>query len=191
MSTLRNKCLVRSIQILEKTYRRVSVEDLKKISEAMAILQESNGKLTRTLQKMSSYYAERYKNKIENLQNSIDKKDRHIKDLYKQIDEKNQKGVFIVRLDNSVCFYSSIESLNKAIKQSKSVQNIKLLLYRSACDIKSERAVCIAIAKAKYKNYVSVENRKIIFVQSDDVDSFESDIKQMLYVKKCIYLKQI
>nr|UPO71154.1 orf135 [Trichoplusia ni single nucleopolyhedrovirus] len=180
MSTLRNKCLIRSIQILEKNYRRVSVGDLKKISEAMAILQESNTKLTRTLQKMSSYYAERYKNKIQNLQNSIDKKDRHIKDLYKQIDEKNQRGVFIVRFGNSVCFFSSLESLNKTIKQSATVQNLKIILYRGGCDIKSDRSVCMAIAKAKYKNYVSIENRKIVFVESADADSFELDIKQML-----------
>lgn len=182
MATLRNKCLIRSLQILNNNYRRVAVTDLKKISEAMNILQESNLKLTRTIQKMSSYYAEKYRSKLQNLQSSIDRKEKRIRELAKRIDERGRRCIFIIRHENSIRFYSSVETLNKFILQpTVSLRNFKILLCRNTRDVKSDRSVCIALARAKYENFVSIENnRRIVFMENEDADSFEQDIKQML-----------
>ncbi|QEI03634.1 hypothetical protein [Rachiplusia nu nucleopolyhedrovirus] len=85
MSTLRNKCLLRSLEMLESNnFRRVAVNDLKKISEAFKILQDTNVTLTRNMQKMSSYYAEKYKTKLNQLQALVVKKDKQLRVLHKQ-----------------------------------------------------------------------------------------------------------
>lgn len=163
-------------------YRRVAVTDLKKISEAFKILQESNQALTRNMQKMASYYADKYKTKLNQMQTLIVKKDRQLRLLHKQLEEKGRKTVFVVRQENCIKFYSSLDSLNKYMKHQASIKalNIKILLCRSVTDIKRDRSVCIALARAKYKNFVSIENKCIIFNESADADSFEQDIKQML-----------
>lgn len=163
-------------------YRRVAVTDLKKISEAFKILQDSNQALTKNMQRLTSYYAEKYKLKLHQMQTLVVKKNRELRNLHKRLEEKGRKTVFVVRQENTIRFFTSLNAFNKYMRQQATLnaQNVKILLCRNVIDVKRDQSVCIALAKAKYENFVSIENKSIVFAESADADTFEQDIKQML-----------
>ncbi len=127
------------MQRTNNNYKRVAITDLKKISEAFKILQDSNQALTRNMQKMASYYAEKYKTKLNQMQTLLVKKDRQLRLLHKQLEEKGRKTVFVVRQENTIKFFTSLDGLNNYVKHQASIKamNVKILLCRSATDSNS------------------------------------------------------
>ncbi|ABF47466.1 Chch142-like protein [Clanis bilineata nucleopolyhedrovirus] len=172
MSTLRNKSLIKSMQQqTEPEFHTVSVENLKKITRAVLLLKQSNLRLNKMLKHMSMEYEEKYKAKIQRLRADIAKKNRKITRLRNKI----QQFICIMRHQNEFVFRTKPPTGNE-IDESPGM----VIIYKPSIDPKVDKSVCLSVAKAKYKNFMLVNNMNtIMFQRTHEADCFELDIRQM------------
>lgn len=158
-------------QQTEPEFHTVSVENLKKITRAVLLLKQSNLRLNKMLKHMSMEYEEKYKAKIQRLRADIAKKNRKITRLRNKI----QQFICIMRHQNEFVFRTKPPTGNE-IDESPGM----VIIYKPSIDPKVDKSVCLSVAKAKYKNFMLVNNMNtIMFQRTHEADCFELDIRQM------------
>ncbi|AUV65293.1 hypothetical protein [Alphabaculovirus myunipunctae] len=171
MSTIRNKRLLRTLE--QSNYRQVPIADLKKVSRAIYILQETNARLNKILKNMHAYYDKKYKCKIDELQRAIDRKDEDIAEL---LEENSPRFLFVVRNAKSVYLYEDFDRVNRAC----GVAGSRVVLCRFSKRVTVEKALCVTVAKSKCgKNVTMLADDTLEFVNDCDADSFETDVRVM------------
>ncbi|QYC92737.1 Hypothetical protein Trvi_ORF141 [Trabala vishnou gigantina nucleopolyhedrovirus] len=149
----------------------VSVENLKRISEAFAILKNSNKKLVACLKSVSTRYEQRYKMRLKKLSIVLNRKIRRLQKLRQKLNCA-RRYIMIVRQNNTFTFYTNVNCIKK--------NNFKIIVYKLSVDPVVDKAVCISVAKTKYGERANVLLHKtIVFASSVEADSFAEDIKQM------------
>ncbi|WBB27189.1 hypothetical protein [Mythimna sequax nucleopolyhedrovirus] len=171
MSTIRNKRLLRTMEQLN--FRQVPVEDLKKVSRAISILQQSNAKLSKVLKQMHVFYERKYKLKLVELEGALSHKKRQIEQLEEEIPTS---FLFLVRQDNVVHLIEDFERVNEILCRGGG----KVLLCRLTKNLAVERALCIALAKSNCADSVELrEHNCLEFKHTSDVDTFDKDVRLM------------
>ncbi|AAM95022.1 hypothetical protein [Mamestra configurata nucleopolyhedrovirus B] len=172
MSTIRNKRLLRTMEQLN--FRQVPVEDLKKVSRAITILQQSNAKLSKVLKQMHVFYERKYKLKLVELEGALSHKKRQIEQLEEDIPTT---FLFLVRQDNVVHLIEDFEKVNEILSQSGGG---KVLLCRLTKSLAVERALCIALAKSNWGDSVKLrDNNCLEFKHAHDIDAYDKEVRVM------------
>lgn len=173
MSTIRNKRLLRSIE--QSQFRQVPVNDLKKLSRAISILQHSNFRLKKILNRMHLYYEKKYKMKMFQLEAALDYKDLKINKLQENC---RAEYLFVLKSENHVLIYDDFAEVNRKIRESS---DCKVILCRISKAVAIERALIVALAHSRFENYVRVTTNQITFLRIEDIVEFEKDV-QMMFV---------
>lgn len=170
MSTIRNKRLLRTLE--QANFRQVPVDDLRKVSRAITILQQSNAKLSKVVKQMHVFYERKYKSKLIELQGALNHKKQQIAEL----EEDNPPSfLFVVRQKNNVHLFEHFEQVNEVVGQGDG----RVLLCRLTKSLAVERALCIAVAKSKCGENVVIRSNCLVFEHGADADSFEKDVRVM------------
>lgn len=170
---MRNKRLLRSME--QSQFRQVPVNDLKKLSRAITILQNSNLKLKNILSRLHLYYEQKYKMKVFQLEVALDHKERKINKLH---EDCRPEYLFILRSENNVFLYKDFADVNKKIRETS---DSRVILCRISKAAAVERALVVALAHSRFENYVNVTTNHITFSRTADIDEFEKDV-QMMFV---------
>ncbi|ACI28735.1 agip33 [Agrotis ipsilon multiple nucleopolyhedrovirus] len=174
MSTIRNKRLVRTIEQAEAKFRQVPICDLKKMSRAISILQQSNAHMGRIVKQMHNYYEQKYKIKVTELETALQRKCQKICQL--QEDNPPPAYLFIARKENCVHFFEEFARLNEALRASN---QWRVVLCRISKSTAVERALVITVARSKSNDRVVLTKNTIQFQSSDEAEAFEKDIRLM------------
>ncbi|AAZ38195.1 ORF-29 [Agrotis segetum nucleopolyhedrovirus A] len=179
MATIRNKRLLKTLeidgrQLALSTFRQVPVGDLKKVSRAITILQQSNARLGKVVKHMHVYYEQKYKTKVVELEAALERKCRKIARLREE--SAPPSYLFIVRKENCVYFYKNFADVNAILRNS---DDCRVLLCRVSKATIVEQALCTAVASSKYTDCIVATSNTIQFIRSADADSFENDVQIM------------
>ncbi|AIZ48587.1 asb029 [Agrotis segetum nucleopolyhedrovirus B] len=176
MSTIRNKRLVRTIEQIEaqNKFRQVPICDLKKVSRAISILQQSNARMGRIVKCMHNYYEQKYKIKVSELETALQRKCQKIAQL--QDDNTPPAYLFIVRNKNCVQFFEEFAQLNEALRDNN---QWRVVLCRISKSTAVERALVITVARSKSNDTVVLTKNSIQFQSNDEAEAFEEDIRLM------------
>ena len=157
----------------EANFRQVPVNDLKKVSRAIAILQQRNARLENALKHMHVFFEHKYKLKLIRLQGALDHKKQQIAEL----EEDNQSEfLFVVRQHNHIYLLEDFGKVNELLSNGGG----RVVLCRLTKTLAIERALCIALAKSKCSDQIVVDDYKIKFVTKVEANKFEDALRGML-----------
>nr|QKO28905.1 hypothetical protein [Spodoptera exigua multiple nucleopolyhedrovirus] len=187
MATIRNKSLLRSLEhdraesastsngnsSNHKVVRQVPVSDLKKVSRAISILQQSNATLAKLVNNLHMYYERKYKSKVLELQTALQLKTQTIAQIEKDF---VVEYLFVVKIQNCVYLLDDFERVNKYLSEN---QDCRVVLCRISKSSSVERALVSALAISKCPERIRVNGDEIIFQNADDLDKFENELRIM------------
>ncbi|ACI47394.1 unknown [Spodoptera litura nucleopolyhedrovirus II] len=115
MATIRNKSLLRSLEQENTKVRQVPVSDLKKVSRAISILQQSNAALAKLVNNLQMYYERKYKSKVLELQTALQLKTQTIAQIEQDF---VVEYLFVVKIKNCVYLLNDFEAVNKYLSDN-------------------------------------------------------------------------
>ena len=174
MAAIRNKSLLRSIEQENNKFRQVPVSDLKKVSRAISILQQSNATLAKLVNNLHLYYERKYKSKVVELQTALQKKGQAIARLHKDF---VIEYLFVVRIENCVYLLDNFDAANRYLSENCKSRMVLCRISKSTSSV--ERALVAALAVSKCPERVRVNGNEIIFQHASDVDNFENELRIM------------
>lgn len=173
MATIRNKSLLRSLEQENTKVRQVPVSDLKKVSRAISILQQSNAALAKLVNNLQMYYERKYKSKVLELQTALQLKTQTIAQIEQDF---VVEYLFVVKIRNCVYLLNDFEAVNKYLSDNS---DCRVILCRISKSSNVERALISALAVSKCPERIRVNGDEIIFQTPDDLDKFENELRIM------------
>ncbi|CDG72643.1 Unknown (Se28) [Spodoptera exigua multiple nucleopolyhedrovirus] len=148
MATIRNKSLLRSLEhdraesastsngnsSNHKVVRQVPVSDLKKVSRAISILQQSNATLAKLVNNLHMYYERKYKSKVLELQTALQLKTQTIAQIEKDF---VVEYLFVVKIQNCVYLLDDFERVNKYLSENQDCRVVLCYQSRVAWSVRS------------------------------------------------------
>ncbi|QNV47785.1 hypothetical protein [Alphabaculovirus altersperidaniae] len=182
MATIRNKSLLRSLVEQEQHqqqessnsgFRQVPVTDLKKVSRAISILQQSNSTLAKLVNNLQVYYERKYKSKVLELQAALQIKTQKIAEIETDL---MVEYLFVIKIRNRVYLLDKFERVNRYLSEN---QECRVILCRILKSSDVERALISALAVSKCPERICVNGDEIIFQNISDLDKFENELRIM------------